>query len=386
MQLHPQVAAFTELCRQHRRTLHRIPELGLEEYQTQAYLLGVLHALQPDCLQTLPPTGVKAVFYAKNPVGTIAFRADMDGIRLVEETGAPYASTRPGFMHACGHDGHMTVLLLLAKLISDDRDALRSNIVLLFQPGEEGFAGAKLMIDQGALENPHVDRIYGLHLWPTVPYGKIGVRWGHMMANSCEFDILVHGKSAHGASPQMGVDAVVAAAELITLLQTIITRSLDPHQDALLTIGKITGGTARNVIADRVELNGTLRSFSAQNYDTIVQKVRSMSDGLATATGAKFEFDSLMSYPCLENPRPMVEDFYRYISMHDVELVEPVMAAEDFAYYQQRLPGLFLFLGTLDDENKQPLHNACFDFQEDVLLYGVEVFRRLALDEPVSES
>ena len=202
------------------------------------------------------------------------------------------------------------------------------------------------MIQEGALENPHVDRIYGMHVWPTVTAGKVGVRWGPMMAQTCEFDMLVHGKSAHGASPQMGVDAIVCAAELITVLQTAITRNVDPHQDVLLTIGKIQGGVAHNVIADEVKLSGTLRVFSPAVYEQLRQRVGSMVQGLSMATGAKFEFKELMHYPCVNNPRPLVEDFYTYLdSMEDVELVEPVMAAEDFAYYQQSIPGLFVFLG-----------------------------------------
>ena len=163
----------------------------------------------------------------------------MDGIHNDEANNVPYCSQHPGNMHGCGHDGHMTILLLFARWIAKNRAHIHCNIVLLFQPGEEGWAGARRMIDDGALENPKVDRIYGLHLWPTVPKGKIGVRWDYLMAQTSDFDITVHGKSAHASTPQMGIDAIVVAAELVTMVQTVITRDMDPQQDALLTRVKI---------------------------------------------------------------------------------------------------------------------------------------------------
>lgn len=386
MQINAEVQSLLQNCLSCRRELHQMPEIAFEEINTQAYILRRLQKLKPDELIRIPPTGVKAVFYAKDRENarSIAFRADMDALAINERNEIEYISKRDGFMHGCGHDGHMTVLLLLAHLLHAHHSELKQNIVLIFQPGEEGKAGANTMIENGVLENPKVERVYGLHVWPTVPKGKIGIRWGAMMAQTCEFDIIVHGKSAHGASPQMGVDAVVAASELITLLQTIITRNMDPHQDALLTIGRINGGVARNVIAEHVELNGTLRVFSQTNYDMIINKVRAMLEGLKTATGASFDFSSLQSYPCLNNPRPLVEDFYRYIDQRDLVIVEPVLAGEDFAFYQQAVPALFFFLGCGGGKNKYPLHNERFDFDEYVLLHGVEIFRRLAFDEPFS--
>ncbi len=386
MQLSLDVQGLLELCLHHRRALHRIPEIAFEELETQAYLLHELREIGPDLLETLSPTGIRAIFYAPvEHAQTIAFRADMDALAIDEKNEIEYASLHKGCMHGCGHDGHMTVLLLLARLIKARQPMLTQNIVLLFQPAEEGKAGAHVLIEQGALKNPAVSCIYGLHVWPTVPKGKIGVRWGAMMAQTCEFDITVHGKSAHGASPQMGVDAVVAAAELISLLQTIITRNMDPHQDALLTIGKIKGGVARNVIAETVEMNGTLRVFSQDNYDLILKKVTDMARGLQTATGARFEFLTQQSYPCLSNPRPLVEDFYRFIDKADLRIVEPVLAGEDFAFYQQEIPGLFFFLGCGGGKNKYPLHNAHFDFDEYILLQGVEILSRIAFNEPYLE-
>ena len=281
-------------------------------------------------------------------------------------------------MHGCGHDGHMTILLLLARWISQNRAKLKCSVVLLFQPGEEGYAGARRMIDDGALKHPKVDRIYGLHVWPTVPKGKIGVRWGYQMAQTSDFDVTVHGKSAHASTPQMGIDAVVVAAELITMLQTVITRDIDPHQDALLTLGKISGGTAHNVIAEEVSISGTLRTFSDELFRTITRKMGALIHGLEIATGATIEVQQRVFYPCVNNPRPLVEQLYTVLdSMDDTVLVEPAMAAEDFAEYQQEIPGLFFFLGIAGGKGGASLHSSQFDFDEDALLYGVETLKRI---------
>ena len=251
-------------------------------------------------------------------------------------------------------------------------------MVLLFQPGEEGWAGARRMIEDGALENPKVDQIYGLHLWPTVPKGKVGVRWGYQMAQTSDFEITVRGKSAHASTPQMGIDAIVVSAELITMLQTVITRDVDPHQDALLTLGKIQGGTSHNVIAEEVVISGTLRVFSNELYHVLSHKMLALMQGLETATGAVFQIERKVHYPCVSNPRALVEQFYTVLdSMDDAVLVEPVMAAEDFAEYQQVVPGMFLFLGVKGGKCHAPLHSSNFDFDEDALLYGAEVFKRI---------
>ena len=377
MQIHEELAALFDDCVMIRHSLHRIPELGFEESKTSELVCSILENYPPDTVEILAGTGVKAVYYAENPKMTIAFRADMDALKIEEANDVPYKSTHEGKMHACGHDGHTAILLLLAKLLHDHRDKLTVNVVLLFQPAEEGRGGAYKMISDGVLKNPVVDRIYGMHLWPDVPKGKIGIRWGPMMAKTCEFDITVLGVSSHGASPQNGVDAVVVAALLITTLQTAITRNVDPHSGAVLTIGKIIGGMARNIIADKVVMNATMRVFSQQAYDQLMQRMRAMTDGIAVATGAKFEIDELQYFPCVDNPRYLVEDFYNYMDMEDIVLVDPVMAAEDFSCYQQEVPGIFMFLGAGGGKNIAPLHNNQFDFDEDALLYGVEVYRRL---------
>ena len=343
MNLSKEIASMYDDAVRIRQDLHRIPEIGFQLHDTQAYVLNELRRCAPDRLETPAVCGVKAVFFAKDAQKTIALRADMDGIHNDEANDVPYRSQRPGCMHGCGHDGHMTILLLLARWIARNRARLHCNVVLLFQPGEEGWAGARRMIDDGALENPRVDCIYGLHLWPTVPKGRIGIRWDYL-----------------------------------TMVQTVITRDVDPHQDALLTLGKIQGGTSHNVIAEEVTISGTLRVFSNDLYRTLSHKIAALMQGLETATGAQIDIERKVRYPSVRNPRELVEQFYTVLdSMDDAVLVEPVMAAEDFAEYQQEIPGVFFFLGVQEPSGTAPLHSSHFDFDERVLLTGVETFKRI---------
>lgn len=378
MRISEEILGMKDDCVKIRRELHRIPEIGFELHKTHEYIRPILEDCCPDEVLTIAETGFKVVFYAPGAERTIAFRADMDGMSNTEENRFRFRSRHRGVMHGCGHDGHMTILLLLARWISRNRDKLKCNVVLLFQPGEEGWAGARKMIDEGALVSPKVDRIYGLHLWPTVPKGKIGIRWENLMAQTSDFVIRVHGKSAHASTPQMGVDAIVVAAELITMVQSIITRDVDPHQDALLTLGKINGGTAHNVIAEEVTMSGTLRVFSNELFDKLKKQLLALLKGLEMATGATISLETIVHYPYLANPRELVERFYTVLdSMEDVVLVEPVMAAEDFAEYQQEVEGMFMFLGINGGRGGAPLHSSKFDFDEDALLVGVEAFKRI---------
>ena len=378
MQISEQILNMKDDCVKIRRELHRIPEIGFDLHKTHEYIRPLIEQCKPDELITIAETGFKVVFYAQGAQRTIAFRADMDGMKNTEENRFRFRSRNRGVMHGCGHDGHMTILLMLAKWVSQNRDKLKCNVVLLFQPGEEGWAGARRMINEGALVNPKVDRIYGLHLWPTVPKGKIGIRWENLMAQTSDFVIKIHGKSAHASTPQMGVDAIVVAAELITMIQSVITRDVDPHQDALLTLGKIQGGTSHNVIAEEVTISGTLRVFSNELYRTLSHKIAALMQGLETATGAQIDMDRKVRYPSVRNPRELVEQFYTvFDSMDDMVLVEPVMAAEDFAEYQQEIPGLFFFLGVQEPTGTAPLHSSHFNFDERVLLTGVETFKRI---------
>ena len=259
-----EAAAYEGVVRAHRRALHRIPELGYSEQKTQAYILKELQALAPDEVRVFAQTGVRAVFRGNGQGRVVAFRADIDALPVKEETGCAFASEHPGFMHACGHDGHMANLLTLARWLADHRAKLVDDVVLLFQPAEETTGGAKRMIDEGALENPHVDVVYGMHVMPDVPKGKIAACAGPIMAQTSEMNLIIHGRSAHGATPHLGCDAVTAMGHLITMLQTSVARSVDPCQQALITIGRVQAGTQRNILADEAVLEGIVRTFSNQ--------------------------------------------------------------------------------------------------------------------------
>lgn len=376
MKLHTMVAQLENEAIRVRRELHRIPELGYEERKTQAYILDYLSKQGPDSLEKMASTGVKAVFYAKEPTGTVAFRADIDALAIQEENEVAYASQHPDRMHACGHDGHTTVLLMLARLLSHCRDRLRYNVVLIFQPAEEGVGGAKRMIDEGVLKNPDVERIYGLHVWPDVPLGKIGLREGPMMAQTLEFEINVHGKSAHGASPHKGIDSIVVSAEIIGMIQTVLTRSINPEDRALITIGRIQGGESHNIIAQHVHLSGTIRSFSNTVTQEIQKRIQEILSGMEVASGVRTSFIERMRYPVLENPVHMTEQMAEIMEYTDIVVVDEQMAAEDFSFFQQNVPGLYFFVGVGGPQSAS-LHNPKFDFDEKALLMGVEIFRRI---------
>jgi len=385
VKLHPIVEGLEEQVVRIRRDLHRIPETGFCETQTQAYLLKTLKTFHPDRLEPIAGTGVKAVFYAdpehpKNARRTTAFRADIDGLAICEETAAEYASRHEGRMHACGHDGHAAILLGFGALVSRFRPALKERgetVVLLFQPAEEHIGGARRMVEEGGLKNPDVDRIFGLHLWPDVPFGTIGFRQGPMMAQTCEFDVTVHGKSAHGASPHKGIDAIVAAAEIISALQTIVTRSVNPYEKALITIGKIEGGQARNIIADRVVMNGTVRTFKNQVHQQVKERICQILKGMEQVHGVTCDFVQTMHYPVLENPPELCNLIAELTEFEGLMVVDEIMAAEDFAFYQQYVPGMFCLVGVGDEAHREPLHSCRFDFDERAMLFGLELYRRI---------
>ena len=339
--LEKEASRYENQLRAHRRALHQIPEVGYEEHETHAYLMEQLRALAPDDLKTYAETGIRAVFRGNGTGRVIAFRSDIDALPISEKTGCAFASRHPGKMHACGHDGHMANLLTFAQWLSEHRASLRDDVVLLFQPAEETIGGAKNMIEEGALENPHVEVVYGMHMMPDVPIGRISACAGPMMAQTCEMDIVIHGLASHGAMPHLGRDAVMAMAHLLTLLQTTVARSIDPAQPALLTIGRVEAGHQRNILAEKAKMEGIIRTFS----------------------NAADTSRLLLS---LQRVRALLGD--RFVTE------KPRMIAEDFAYYQLNVPGVFVFCGCMDEEHRSPLHADTFDFDERALITGLALF------------
>ncbi len=375
-QIEREIAAYEGLIRAHRRALHRIPELGYSEEKTQAYVLSALRELEPDDLRIFAKTGVRAVFRGNGTGRVVAFRADMDALPVQEETACGFASEHPGFMHACGHDGHMANLLTFGRWVADHRAHLRDDVVLLFQPAEETTGGAKRMIDEGALENPHVDAIYGMHVMPDVPKGKVAVCAGPIMAQTSEMDFVIHGKSAHGATPHLGCDAITAMGHLLTLLQTTVARQVDPCQQVLITIGRVRAGEQRNILADKAVLEGIVRTFSNRVYEELEASIRRDLEAVDAAFGTHSELIRRVFYPCVENDPSEFERVKAVLGDRFMQ-AKPKMTAEDFSYYQLSVPGVFVFCGVMDEAHHSPLHASTFDFDEAALLPGLALFAGL---------
>ena len=366
-----------EFIKNIRRTLHKTPEESMKEYETQKILLKELEKIKPDKIDVFAGTGIRAIFFCEGATKTIGFRADMDALCLTEEAENDYKSENPGRMHACGHDGHMSILLTFCRYLSTKRDQLKQNIVFLFQPGEEGTGGAKIMIDDGALENPHVDYIYGIHLDPSIPEGKIGTNIGYLMASTTEFNINIKGKTAHGAMPDLGRDCVVAASELVNQLQSIVGREINPLKKAVVTIGKLEAGEARNIIAGSARLEGVFRAYDANVVKQIGDGIKRRIKGIEESFEVKCEYEPYAYFPAVDNDKAITENVLAVVDKDDMIIVEPRMIAEDFSFYQQVRPACFMFLGVQKGKYTYPLHSNKFDFEEHSLLYGLEVYARL---------
>lgn len=369
---------MVEELRQIRRDLHKIPELGLKEYKTSAYIREKLEGFGITELETWLETGVVAVIRGKGKGQTVAFRADMDALPVTEQTGCDFTSEHVGCMHACGHDGHVTVLLGFAKYLQEHKDELENDVVLIFQPAEEGPGGAQLLVDAGLFEKHPVRCIIGCHIFPQVPQGKVACRKGAMMARNGEVDVHIYGESAHGAQPQLGHDAVLAAGAVITGLHTILSRNVSPLDSGVLTFGAIHGGEACNIIAKEVKLEGTMRAFSDEAYETMTKRVQEVASGIAAGYGCKGEAVFRHMYRVVDNDPKLVE-LLQEVAGDNYEETPPYMLAEDFSLYLQKVPGMFFFLGSGNEEKGyiHSLHSAQFQFDEEILALGVETYAKL---------
>ena len=369
---------MVEELRQMRRDLHKIPELGLKEYKTSAYIREKLTSFGITELETWLETGVVAVIRGKGKGQAVAFRADMDALPVTEQTGCDFTSEHVGCMHACGHDGHVTVLLGFAKYLQQHKDELKNDVVLIFQPAEEGPGGAQLLVDAGLFEKHPVRCILGCHIFPQVPQGKVACRKGAMMARNGEVDVHIYGESAHGAQPQLGHDAVLAAGAVITGLHTILSRNVSPLDSGVLTFGAIHGGEACNIIAKEVKLEGTMRAFSDEAYETMTKRVQEVASGIAAGYGCKGEAVFRHMYRVVDNDPRLVE-LLQEVAGDNYEETPPYMLAEDFSLYLQKVPGMFFFLGSGNAEKGyiHSLHSAQFQFDEEILALGVETYAKL---------
>jgi amidohydrolase len=360
-----------------RRDLHRHPELGLEEHRTAARVQALLDELGIPHRDGIAQTGVLGTIEGARPGPCVALRADIDALPLQDAKDVPYRSQVPGKMHACGHDAHTTILLGAARLLAERRAELAGTVKLLFQPAEETVGGAKMMIEEGALDDPPVEAIFGLHVDPTLDTGQVGVRYGQRNASSDDVLVTIHGRSAHGAYPATGVDAIVVAAQVVLALQTVVSRHLDARQSAVVTIGTIHGGTQGNIVANRVEMVGTVRTLDPQIRKLVLGRVREIAEGVAAGLGGRAEVEIRPSYDPLVNHDPMVDvaraNAERLLGGANVSLVpRPSLGVEDFAFYVTRVPGAFFSLGVRNEAAGivHPVHNNLFDVDEQSLAIG----------------
>ncbi len=370
-----------------RRDFHKHPERGFEEVRTAAKIAEFLATCEGFRVRTgVAGTGIVADLDGGDVEGpTVLLRADMDALKADEENPQlEYRSRNPGIMHACGHDGHMATLLGVARVLARRRSSLRGRVRLIFQPAEEGPGGAEPMIAAGALQDPRPDVAFALHLWSRLPLGYAGLRAGPMMAYTDELEIRIQGRGGHGAYPHEGIDAILAAAQLIVTLQTIVSRSVDPTDRAVLSIGKIAGGTVMNALAEHVTLNGTQRTFLPQTRDLCSRRVREIVAGIDQALGTHSEVRYTDRYPALVNDPAMTlvaqEIIESVLGAGRVQTDLLSMGGEDMGYYLREIPGCFFFLGAGNAAKgcTHPHHSPRFDFDEDALAIGAEILLRLA--------
>ena len=363
-----------------RRDFHRHPELGLEEHRTAARVQTLLDELGIEHVDGLGGTGVLGLIPGSSDGPVVALRADMDALPMQDAKQVPYRSQVPGKMHACGHDVHMAIQLGAARLLLALPNPLPGMVKLIFQPAEETVGGARLLIEEGVLEDPKVDAIFGLHVDGGHDVGHFGLHYGQRNASSDNVDIVVHGRSGHGAYPAGGVDAIVVAAQVITALQTVVSRNVDARDSAVVSFGKIQGGSQGNILADRVGLVGTVRCLDPAIRELVVRRIRETAEGVAAAMGGRAEVEIEPSYDPLINDDGMVDlvraNARTLVGEEAVFIYpKPNMGVEDFGYYLSHVPGAFFAIGVRNEAAGivETVHQVGFDVDEDCMAYGAAV-------------
>jgi amidohydrolase len=374
-----------------RRDLHMHPELSNREERTARVVAERLRALGLEVKTGVARHGVVGILKGGRPGPVVAVRADMDALPIDETMDVPYKSQNPGVKHACGHDVHTTVGLGVAEVLAGMRDRVPGTVQFIFQPAEEGAptgeeGGARLMIKEGVLEAPRPAAIFGLHVMPDLKVGTVGYNVGPAMASADRFYITIRGKQVHGASPHLGVDAIVVASECVTALQTISSRRVDPLEPVVVSIGIFHGGNRFNIIADEVRLEGTVRTLNEEVRANIQRYMRETLAGVTSIYGATFDFKYEEATAVTYNDPKLVEEtlpaMRRVVGDANVLAPPPRMAAEDFSYYQRVVPGFFYFLGVGNPDRgiTAPLHTAAFDVDEESLVIGVKLMSNVVLD------
>lgn len=357
-----------DIVKNHRKVLHEIAEIGKKEFKTSEYIRNYLEKLGVKYKEWLG-TGTAGIIEGKNPKRTIGFRADIDGLM-----------TEYGVQHLCGHDGHTSILLGLIEYINDNKDRLNDNFVFIFQPAEEGPGGAEELVKEGILKYYNVDQIYGLHIYPEIPEGKIGIREGYFLSQIGDFEIDIHGKSSHGgAYPEKGIDAIAIYASLINTMQTIVSRNINPIDSAVVSIGKVEGGSRRNIIAENVHLEGTIRCFKPEIYQKIKNRFYEISDGFSKAYNCEIVVTIRDDYHPVNNNSELCSEFIEAVGSENIIILDPLMIAEDFSYYQEEVPGIFFMLGARNEEKGyiNGLHSLKFNFDEKICMNALDAYIKM---------
>jgi amidohydrolase len=374
-----------------RRDFHMHPELGFQEIRTAGIVAQELQALGMEVTKGVGKTGVVGLLEGAKPGPTLLVRFDMDALPITEETGAEYASQNPGVMHACGHDAHTAIGLTVARMLHTHRDELAGTIKFCFQPSEEGPNGAEvggneLMIRDGVLNSPAVDMSLALHIWNEKPLGWLGIAAKPVMAGADIFTITVTGRGGHGAIPDRAVDPIVAAANMVLALQTVVSRNVSPLDTAVVSVTNIHGGTAFNIIPQEVKLEGTIRTFDTGIRQRVVERIEQIADGVASAMGCQAEVSIKSITPALVNDPSLAvrvqETARRVLPQSDLDVEYQTMTAEDMAFMQQKIPGCFFFVGSNDATRGLDYghHHPKFDFNEEVLVRASALMASAAWD------
>lgn len=369
-----------------RRHLCQWPEVSGQEEKTSAMVVSVLKQLGIPVREKVGGFGVVGVIKGGRSGPTVALRADIDALPLYDRRDASYASKVPGVAHGCGHDAHTAILLGTAMVLSRVRDDIPGQVKLIFQPAEETTSGASLMVSEGVLKNPDVECILALHCYPNLRAGEVGIKQGVTMAASDSFDIIIHGKGGHAARPHETVDAVLVAANVINSLHQIVSRRIDPLKPAVITLGVVRGGTARNVIADRVVIQGTMRCLDEGVRGKLMDSIREVLDGTTGSMGARYDLTFPERTPAVINDEKVTSLVTKAVTeilgagaVRPVD--EPTMGAEDFAFYLNQVPGCFVRLGTggEGEETRYPLHSGYFDIDEGAITKGIAILSWAAI-------
>ncbi|MEG4839033.1 M20 family metallopeptidase [Microcoleus sp. B9-D4] len=366
-----------------RRLLHQKPELSFDENLTAQFVSQKLQEWGIDHETNIAKTGIVATIDSGKPGRVLAIRADMDALPIQEENEVDYRSQHDGIMHACGHDGHIAIALGTVCYLAQHKHSFSGKVKFIFQPAEEGPGGAKPMIEAGVLKNPDVDAIVGLHLWNNLPLGTVGVRSGALMAAVEVFDCTIFGKGGHGAMPHQTVDSIVVTAQIVSALQAIVARNIDPIDSAVVTVGKFHAGHTHNVIADTAQIGGTVRYFNPAYQGYFAQRIEQVIAGICQSHGANYQLDYCALYPPVINDSRIAE-LVRDVAEAVVETPAGIvpecqtMGGEDMSFFLQEVPGCYFFLGSANPEKNlaYPHHHPRFDFDETALGMGVEMFVR----------